>query len=128
MLLAIAKEVLKTAPWGLAWRVSTGAFPSILDMVTDINMIVLYMSTPGQENLGHLLLVMFVACLVMQLMIVIMQNWKTKEKLLGEMLVVVIGMKSPWDAMNVVRGKVQEEHNVMDAKTELVISKCVELL
>ena len=128
MLLAIAKEILKTAPWGLAWRVSTGAFLSILDMVTDLNMIVLYMSTPGQENLGYILLSMFVACIVIQLVIVIVQNWKKKERLSGEMLVVVVGLKPVWDCYNVVRGKAQEEHNVIDAKMELVCSKGGELL
>jgi hypothetical protein len=128
MLLAIAKEVLKTAPWGLACRVSTGAFLSILDMVTDLNMIVLYMSTPGQEKLGYILLAMFVACIVLQLMLVIFQNWKKKAKLPGEMLVVMVGLKPVWDCYNVVRGKAQEEHNVIDAKTELVCSKVGELL
>jgi hypothetical protein len=128
MMLAIAKEVLETAPWGLAWRVTTGALLSILDMVTDLNMIVLYMSTPDQENLGYILLAMFVACIVLQLLLVISQNWKKKERLPGEMLVVVVGLKSVWDAFNVVRGKAQEEHNVVDAKMELVCSKGVELL
>jgi hypothetical protein len=128
MMLAIAKEVLKTAPWGLAWRVSTGAFLSVLDMVTDINMIVLYMSTSGQEKLGYILLAMFGACIVIQLVIVIGQNWKKKDRLPGEVLVVVVGLKPVWDCYNVVRGKAQEEHNVMDAKTELAFSKCAELL
>jgi hypothetical protein len=128
MLLAIAKEVLKTAPWGLAWRVSTGAFLSILDMVTDINMIALYMNTPGQEKLGYILLSMFVACIAIQLMIVIGQNWKKKKRLPGEILVVMVGLKPVWDCYNVVRGKAQEEHNLMDAKTELVCSKGGELL
>ena len=128
MLLAIAKEVLKTAPWGLAWRVTTGAFLSVLDMVTDINMIVLYRSTLGQENLGNLLLAMFVACMMIQLLIVVLQNWKKKERLPGEMLVVVVGLKPVWDCYNVVRGKAQEEHNVVDAKMELVCSKGGELL
>jgi hypothetical protein len=124
MLLAIAKEVLKTAPWGLPWRVSTGAFLSVLDMATDINMIVLYMST-GQEKLGYILLAMFVACIVIQLLLVIGQNWKKKKKLPGEMLVVVVGLKPVWDCYN---GKAQEDHNLMDAKTELVCSKGGELL
>jgi hypothetical protein len=128
MMLAIAKEVLKTAPWGLAWRVSTGGFLSVLDLVTDLNMAVLYMSTPGQQNLGYILLAMFVACLVIQLMIAIGQNWKKKERLPGEMLVVVVGLKPVWDCYNVVRGRAQEKYNVLDAKTELVFSKGAELL
>jgi hypothetical protein len=128
MLLAIALEVVKTAPWGLAWRVSTGAFLSVLDIVTDINMILLYVSTQGQENLGYTLLAMFVACIFIQLIVVIGQNWKKKERLPGEIFVVLIGMKAPWDAKNVVRGKAQEEHTVVDAKTELVFSKGAELL
>jgi hypothetical protein len=127
MLLAIAKEVLKTAPWGLAWRVSTGAFLSILDMATDLNMIVLYMSTPGQENLGHILLAMFVACLALQLMMTIVQNLKKKERLPREMLVAVVGLKPVWDCYNVVRGKAQDD-SMVDAKTELVFTKGIELL
>jgi hypothetical protein len=95
---------------------------------SDINMIALYMNTPGQEKLGYILLSMFVACIAIQLMIVIGQNWKKKKRLPGEMLVVVVGLKPVWDCYNVVRGKAQEEHNVADAKTELVASKCGELL
>jgi hypothetical protein len=65
---------------------------------------------------------------VIQLIIVIVQNWKKKKRLPGEMLIVVVGLKPVWDCYNVVRGKAQEEHNVIDAKTELAFSKCAELL
>ena len=84
--------------------------------------------TPGQEKLGYILLAMFVACIVIQLLIVIVQNWKKKKRLPGEMLVVVVGLKPVWDCYNVVRGKAQEEHNLMDAKTELALTKGGELL
>jgi hypothetical protein len=71
---------------------------------------------------------MFVACIVIQLYIAILQNWKKKERLPGEVLVVVVGLKPVWDCYNVVRGKAQEDYNVFDAKMELVCSKGGELL
>jgi len=47
MLLEVAQEVMNSAPWGLMWRVCTGATLSVLDVVTDVVVIVGYM---GEEQ------------------------------------------------------------------------------
>jgi hypothetical protein len=127
MLLEIARIVLNTAPWGLAWRVGFGASISQLDLWSDIAVIVEYLNTPGRAEFGVALLVMLGTCLVLQLLVVMGQNWKKKENLPMQMLIVVAGIKAPYDAWNVVRGKKQEEHQAFDAKSELAFTKAGEM-
>jgi hypothetical protein len=127
MLLEMSRILLKTAPWGLAWRVGFGAFISQLDLWSDIAVIVEYLYTPGRVGFGFALLVMLGACLALQLLIVTGQNWKKKEILQAEVLIVVAGVKAPYDAWNVVRGKEQEEHTLFDPRMELVLTKGVEM-
>ena len=42
MMVELAKGVVKTAPWGLRWRVGLGALLSTVDLITDIVMIIDY--------------------------------------------------------------------------------------
>jgi hypothetical protein len=44
MMVTISQEMLKTAPWGLIWRVSLGAALSILDLGTDCGQLHAYFS------------------------------------------------------------------------------------
>jgi hypothetical protein len=127
LVLAIAQDVLETAPWGLVWRVGTGSCLSLLDMSTDIRVVVNFMSTPGQEGYGLLLLGFIVWNLVMQSVVSIAQNWQRKDYLLREILIIVTGMKPTADAYRVIRGNVQQDHQLIDAKMELVLSKGIEL-
>jgi hypothetical protein len=127
LMIAIAKEVLKTAPWGLVWRVLTGALLSLMDMASDLNVVATYYNTPGQAGYGRNLLGMIVACLALQLVIVAVQNWKKKQLLAREILIVLTCFKPAFDAAQVLRGKDQYEHNVFDAKTELAMTKGVEM-
>jgi len=96
MMLEVAQEVMKTAPWGLMWRVCTGAALSVLDIVTDIVVIVGYMGKEETRGYGYSLLMMLVGSMVLQLMIVFMQNRKKPWAMAKEMLVVVTGLKAPW--------------------------------
>ena len=61
MMLAISKRVMKTAPWGLRWRVSVGAGLSMLDIVTDIFVIVNYLEEEKTSGYGVSLIMMVVA-------------------------------------------------------------------
>jgi hypothetical protein len=78
---------------GLKFRVLTGAGLSILDMASDINVIILYLSRTGEEMYGMYLLGMILACLVIQLMLVYTQNKKKPSKFLKEALIVLTGLK-----------------------------------
>ena len=128
LLLEAAQEVMNTAPWGLMWRVCTGAFLSVLDIVTDVVVIVGYMGKEETRGYGYSLLMMLVGSMVLQLLVVFMQTRKKPLLMAGEALVVVTGLKSAVDAYRVCSGKKMEEHNVFDAKTELAFTKCAEMV
>jgi len=95
MMLSISQEVLKTAPWGLIWRVLAGASLSTLDLVSDLNVIFLYLRTDGQSQFAYILLAMIVANLVAQLVVSMSQYSRTKSVvvILREIAIVLLGMK-----------------------------------
>ena len=98
LLLKVAKEVLKTAPWGLVWRVATGAGLSILDMVSDINVIVIYMKIEKLRMYGYGMAIMVGSCILIQLFVVWAQNRKKPRDMMHDMLVVCTGLKPGYDA------------------------------
>jgi hypothetical protein len=93
MLDTVALRLLKEVPWGLQLRVYVGAGLSMLDMVSDIYVVVLYSKTPGQEGYGMSLLWMIFVCMITQLMVVYIQNKSKPKKFLMEALVVLTGLK-----------------------------------
>ena len=96
MLLEVAQEVMNTAPWGLMWRVCTGATLSFVDIVTDVVVIVGYMGKEETRGYGYILLMMLVGSVVLQLALVFLQNRKKPWAMAKEMLVVITGLKAPW--------------------------------
>jgi len=96
MMLTVAQDVMKTAPWGLMWRVCTGAFFSVLDIVTDVVVIVGYMGKEETRGYGYSLLMMLVGSMVLQLLVVFAQNRKKPSAMAKEMLVVMTGLKPAW--------------------------------
>jgi hypothetical protein len=93
MMNTVALRLLGEVSWGLKFRVVSGAGLSMLDMVSDISVIVLYLDSPGQKAYGMLLLWMLVSCVLMQLALVYFQNRANKKKLVMEGLVVLTGLK-----------------------------------
>jgi len=65
MQLEVAQEVMNTAPWGLMWRVCTGATLSVLDIITDVVVIVGYMGKEETRGYGYSLLMMLVGSMVL---------------------------------------------------------------
>ena len=118
MMLEVAHELLKTAPWGLAWRVCVGATLSTLDMATDIFVIVGYMRKEETKGYGYSLLWMIIMSMVLQLVVVVLQNAKRPWVMVKEALFVVTGLKPVMDAKNVVMSKEMEDHHVIDSKVE----------
>jgi len=96
MLLEVAQEVMKTAPWGLMWRVCTGAALSVLDIVTDVIVIAGYMGKEETKGYGYSLLMMLVGSMVLQLVVVFVQHRKKPWAMAKEMLIVITGLKAPW--------------------------------
>jgi len=50
MVLTMSREILKAAPWGVMFRVCTGAGLSLLDMISDINVIAIHLNIEGQRG------------------------------------------------------------------------------
>jgi hypothetical protein len=66
----------------------------MLDLATDINVILVYFGETGQEWYGWMMLGMVLASLGLQLVAVVVQNGKAGwGKLLSEMLIVLLGLK-----------------------------------
>ena len=87
-------QLLKTAAWGLWFRVITGSGLSMLDLATDINVIRVYFGEEGQEGYGWMMLGMVLASMGLQLALVLVQNGKMGwGKLLREALITVSGLK-----------------------------------
>jgi len=128
MLNVVAKRLLGEVSWGLKMRVTMGAGLSILDMATDIFVIVGYMGNEETRGYGWSLLGMVVASMLIQLLIVFGQNKGKPWVMAKEMLIVLTAMKPAVDASRVASGHEMEEHHIFDAKTELVTTKCGEML
>jgi hypothetical protein len=76
------------------FRVITGSGLSMVDLATDINVILVYLGEAGQEGYGWMMLGMVLASMGLQLLVVVMQNGKMGwGKLLREVLITVSGLK-----------------------------------
>ena len=127
LVLTISQAVLKTAPWGLVWRVFMGAALSLLDIASDINVIFLYMRTSSQSIYGWQLLAMVILNLLMQIVVVVVQHKRNLKEVFKEVLFVVTFIKPGVDALRVASGKELEEHHLLSAQLELAAMKGVEL-
>jgi len=128
MLDVVAKRLLGEVSWGLKMRVITGAGLSILDLATDVFVIVRYVGKDDTRHYGWILLGMIVSCLALQSAVAIIQNKARPWKVASEVLVVLTGLKPAFGSYRVCSGKAMEEHHVFDAKTELVFSKSIEMV
>ena len=106
-----------------------GAALSMVDMVTDVQVIVEYLNTPGKEAYAYPLMGMVGACLFLQILLVFMQTRKgAKAKMAKEMLIVLSGLKPGFDAYQVAKGAEQSAGAVLDPATEHVFTKGVEMV
>jgi len=127
MIVIVAKQLLKEAAWGAKMRLYVGAGLSMVDLASDIAMVVTY-SNEGQVGNAGSLLMMISACLLIQLFAVFVQtSGGPRRVIVKEMLIVLSGTKPGVDAMRVASGAEQNEYNAVDPMTELTITRCVEL-
>jgi len=124
----VAKRLLGEVSWGLKTRVAMGAGLSILDMATDIFVIVGYMRDEKTKGYGWSLLGMVVGSMVLQLLIVFGQNRKKPWAMAKDMLIVMTFAKPGYDCYKVCSNQDMDEHHVFDAKTELVLTKGAEMM
>ena len=105
-----------------------GAALSTVDMVTDVQVIVEYLNTPGKEAYAYPLMGMVGTCLFLQLLTVVMQTRKaSKAKMAKEMLIVLSGLKPGFDAYQVAKGAEQSAGAVVNPAIELAATKVFEM-
>ena len=127
MVNAVAKRLLGEVSWGLKMRVIIGAGLSMLDMATDIFVILRYMGKDDTRGYGWSLLWMIVASMMLQLFVVFAQNKGKPWVMAKEMLIVLTGLKPGYDSFKVCSGQEMDDHHSLDAKVELVASKGIEM-
>jgi hypothetical protein len=94
MMDTVALRLLGDVSWGLKMRVFMGAGLSVLDMVSDINVIWLYSNSLEEEKYVILLVGMIATCMGLQLITTFVQyHKKSMVRQLGELLIVFTGLK-----------------------------------
>ncbi|GMI33215.1 hypothetical protein TeGR_g6242 [Tetraparma gracilis] len=128
MMDTIAQRLLESVSWGLKMRLYTGAGLSTLDLLSDLNMIYSYASTPGQEGAALSLAIMVGLCLLGQLLMVLVQTHKApKRVMIREMLVVLTGIAPGIHAMRVANGGGRDEHAKLDHDLVLTCTRGLEM-
>lgn len=130
MAVVIGKGIVKTAAWGLIWRVTVGAMLSMSDLGTDI--VILKQFWEGGKALKtfrDLSLGSLVMSIGLQITIVIPAQYRKMgwRRMLKEMAIVLSGLKPAWDAYKVANGAEQEKGSKFDALMEMTVGKCLEI-
>jgi len=108
MMNTIAKRLLSESGWGLRMRLYSGAFLSVMDMISDIAMINQYFNE-GNDFYAKAILISIVLNLAFQLLVVFSQNHgKSGWDILYEVAIVVFCIKPAVDAARVASGKDQQ--------------------
>ncbi|GMH95781.1 hypothetical protein TL16_g13231 [Triparma laevis f. inornata] len=129
MIIVISKGIVKTAVWGLMWRVTLGAVLSLGDLVKDL--IVLKRFWKGGDEMmacRDATLACLTTSIVLQLMVVAIQNRKKGVlRILKETMIVVTRMKSAVDACRVASGAEKEKDTQIDPMLDMTFSKLIEI-
>jgi len=128
MMNVVGRRLLGDVSWGLKARVIIGAGMSIVDMATDIVVVVAYLGEEKKTFYGFALLYMILVSMVLQLIVVFLQHQKKPMEMVKWTLIVLTGLAPGFHAQRVASGKEMEEHHLIDAKTELVVSKMLEMV
>jgi hypothetical protein len=129
MILELSKGIVKTAAWGLMFRVVLGAVLSVTDLATDIIVLKQFWDG-GEEQLVYrnASLASLSASIGFQLLMVAIQNRKKGLlRILKECFIVLAGFKAPVDAYRVAMGAEQEKDTDLDPMMEMTFSKVIEL-
>ena len=128
MLETVAQRRMASSSLGLKLRLTIGAVLSTADMLSDIiNIAGLFLA--GQTVGAYAMLAMISASLALQILVVVVQNsHRGKRVVAREVLLVLSLLKAGIDAIRVARGDEHIAGCPVDPLTELMVSKCVELV
>ena len=122
----VSQRLLGEVSWGVKMRVFAGAGLSILDMATDISVVVTYWDSE-LHRIGLSLLAMILLSIVFQLTISVIQNMKKPSVMGSEVLIVLTGLKPAFDAFRVASGRDVEGYKTVNHLTELNACKGAEM-
>jgi hypothetical protein len=128
MFIAVGKGVVKTQPWGMMFRVVTGAVTSILDLATDIYVTAAFWQDGNKQGYFFASVISLAASLILQLVLVYLQYKRLGiSRVLRESLPCFIGMKPAVDAYRVAVKETKEPGASFDPMLELVGTKICEM-
>jgi len=114
VLVIVMQHALVSHPIWLYLRVFKLTIVSMLDLVTDIFVIVKYMGNEETKGYGWSLLAMVVSCLLLQVLLVVIQNLKKPSKIPLEVVYVFTGLAPGVAAYRVCVGKEMDEFAAID--------------
>ena len=115
----LGKGVVKTASWGVLWRVTASAVFSVADVGTDCYVAYDYYKTGRMDYFKYTVGSIAAAMLIQLILVLVQYNKKGILRILRETIFIVTGMKSPWDAYKVASGRIKEEETVIDPMMEV---------
>ncbi|GMH96227.1 hypothetical protein TrST_g8696 [Triparma strigata] len=128
-IVVLSKGIVKTAAWGLMWRVILGTFLSRGDLITDI-LVLKEFWEGGEEMLTYrnLSIVGLVMSMALQIFVVTFNYRRLgARRVAREIVIVLFGFKPPWDAYKVGLGRKLEQGAELDPLTEMTFSKVIEM-
>ena len=126
----MAHEVIRTAPWGLMWRVGLGSVLSVVDIITDVNVILNFRSGGAGQKVYYLaMLVSLGSSVLFQIILTIVQNkGRGGSALAKELFWTVLFLKSPRDAFKVRVTEQRLMSRMLVHKSESCIADTILLL
>lgn len=124
----LGARLLGEVAWGTKFRVTVGASLSILDLVSDLNVVILYLEGDGEAGLkgyAMVLLAMVVVTLLLQILIAYIQANGNRRELLVEAVLVVSGLKPAVDAYRVSSNIPSPPHHLLENFAQLTYIKCI---
>jgi hypothetical protein len=122
-----AQRLLESVGWGLKMRLYMGAGLSVLDIMSDLNVILLYLKSAETVDYAWTLIGMVVTSLVCQVITVVACNVKDPKALWKELLIVLTFLKPGIDALRVVNDVDRGDKKTLDPKMEMTCTKCAEI-
>ena len=127
MFVAVGTGVVKTAHWGLTFRVMTGAITSIIDLFTDIYVTYMFWND-GKTGHFNASLASLMVSMTLQLLMVWTQNRKLGfNAVLRAWFPVLIGFKPAVDAYRVATLEAKHEEHLVTPMVEMIAAKAIEM-
>jgi hypothetical protein len=127
MFVEIGKGVVKTAPWGMLFRVTVGAVTSMFDLLTDVYVMYMFWSDKKYGYFKASLASLMVS-MGFQMLFVWAQNKKLGMlRVLRECFPILIGFKPAVDAYRVAKGEKQKTGHAVDPMFEMTYMKGIEM-